>query len=222
MKNCICLTSVCLLILFAGAILLAQQPSPLPTPPGTMVPCKLCPITSVSCPSDLEVGKPVEFKSTIIGADPEAKLTYTWEVAGGELAEGQGTTAIKVNVTRSPGPTVGAYLRVGGLDPMCDTTASCSITNCGMPPSPMKFNSYGVVSPKQERARLDIFREALKQNPGGQGYIFGYGGRRSREDEAPKQLSARKDTWSTSSVWTKRESLHWREDSGKSERLSCG
>ncbi len=156
MKNWICLSSVWLLILFAAESSFAQQASASPTTDRIVrVDSQLCPTISVSCPSFLEAGKPIEFTSSIAGGNPKALLTYTWEVYGGVLTEGQGTPAIKVSAA-IPGPTVGAILRVGGLDSMCAATASCSNSNCvQVPPVAVKLDSSGVTSLGQDEARLN-------------------------------------------------------------------
>jgi hypothetical protein len=146
----------------------------------------------VSCPSDSEVGKPLEFGATFSRLDP--KRTYTWEVYGGEIAEGQGTTAIKVKVGPTS-PSVTATLTVGGLDAACSKTASCTYPIHHLRPPTIKFDSidaYDSPDINKEKQRLDLFGAALKQHPGAQAYILGYGGRRSRSDAARKATGGAK------------------------------
>ena len=52
-----------------------------------------------------------------------------------------------------------------------------------IPPN-RKVDSYGNVSFKEEKARLDAFVAALKKDPHSQGYIVVYAGRRARPNEA--------------------------------------
>jgi hypothetical protein len=138
----------------------------------------LCPTISVSCPSQRELGQPLTFVVTVNGADPEAVLTYTWTTYGGPIIEGQGTPTIKIKAERWKGQSFTATVTIGGLNPACSSTASCSLLPGTPPPPSTRFDSYGVISRKQERGRLETFASALKNNPGAQGYILSYGGRR--------------------------------------------
>jgi hypothetical protein len=118
----------------------------------------------------------VEFNASISGGDRNAKPTYHWAVSSGVITEGQGTSTIKVSLDSYR--TVTATLRVGGLDPICATTASCS-TAIELPPPPAeKFESYGPVSTHNETAKLNLFAAKLLQHPGAQGYLLVYRGRR--------------------------------------------
>jgi hypothetical protein len=190
MKNCISLATVCFLMLFASATSLAQKASASPTPQDVIWDPP-CPTISVSCPSDREPGKPVEFKATIGNLDPKLAPTYTWEVVGGVIAEGQGTTTITVKL----GPksqSVTATLQVGGLDGACSRTASCTMPIHHLRPLTTKFDSianYDSPEFNREKERLDLFGAALRQHPGACAYILGYGGRRSRSDAALKAVS---------------------------------
>ena len=156
---------------------LAQSVIPSPTPPAEISdPEKVCPRISVSCPSAPDIREPIEFSASISGGDPNAKPTYNWEVANGVITEGQGTSTIKVRVDNYQ--TVTATLRVGGLDPICSTTASCSGPIHLPVPLAQKIDSYGSVSTNNERAKLSLFAAQLLQQPGAQGYVLFYGGRR--------------------------------------------
>jgi hypothetical protein len=191
MKNCIFLASVCLLILFASGASLAQQPSASPIPGGVRIDCVLdCPQISVSSPSEVEVGKPLEFKASI--SRTKAKLSYTWEVNGGVLIEGQGTPTIKVNMTAELNKGVTATLRVGGLDAACATTASCSTALHQGWISAKKFDSYVSTSQTNEKPLLNLFANELKQRPGDKGYILGYGGSRSRAGATQRAVARAK------------------------------
>lgn len=157
MKNWLRVASVCLLMLFASEISFAQKPTASATPQierliGWEPPC---PTISVSCPSNIEVGKPVEFIATIGNLDPKLTPTYTWEVVGGVIENGQGTTAIKVNIAENKGQTITATLTVGGLDLACSRTASCSNSNCRMSQTPKDLNSSAAGSISQNEARLN-------------------------------------------------------------------
>jgi len=60
-------------------------------------------------------------------------------------------------------------------------------------PTPTKFDSYGVLPPKKEKAILDLFAAALQQRPGAQGYILSYRARRSRTGEAQRAADRAKE-----------------------------
>lgn len=152
-----------------------------------------CPTISVSCPSHVDVGEPLWFTASIGGGNPSATPTYKWEVVGGVITEGQGTPAIIVTKVGPAGQGVTATLYVGGLDTACGKTASCSTPGAHLLPTPTKFDSYGVLPLKKEKAILDRFGAALQQQPGAQGYIFGYGARRSRAGEAQRAADRAKE-----------------------------
>jgi hypothetical protein len=192
MKNWFLLSLICLFVLFAFGSSFAQNVTPRtpPTREDNKDREKICPTISVSCPSDPKLSEPLDFKATVSGGDPNVTPTYSWEVANGEIIEGQGTPAIKV---RAFGPqTVTATLRVDGFDSACARTASCSTPIHLPPPPPEKIDSYGLILFDQVRARLDQFAAALKEHPGAMGYIFGYGGRQRSAGEARTAIDSAK------------------------------
>jgi hypothetical protein len=64
----------------------------------------------------------------------------------------------------------------------CTAGADLSNTKCEGLASPA-FDTYGEISIEQERRRLDNFLIALTGQKGSEGYIIGYGGKRSRFGE---------------------------------------
>src|SRR5207237_10676162 len=64
---------------------------------------------------------------------------------------------------------------VGGVDPSCGRTASCSTPVRPIPRAPVKFDTYGNIRFNDEKARLDNFAIQLQNEPTAQGYIIGYG-----------------------------------------------
>jgi hypothetical protein len=88
--------------------------------------CILCPPVSVACPDTVADGEPVTFTVNVTVGTPEPQLTYTWTVTGGKIVEGQGTHTITVDSEGLQGKTVTATVDVGGMDPACNRTASCS------------------------------------------------------------------------------------------------
>ncbi|HEY0083834.1 MAG TPA: hypothetical protein VGB61_13655, partial [Pyrinomonadaceae bacterium] len=51
-------------------------------------------------------------------------------------------------------------------------------------PTPSQFDTYGRIARNDEKARLDNFAIQLQNDPGAQGYIIAYGGRRGPAGEA--------------------------------------
>ena len=131
-----------------------------------------CPTVSVSCPSDVDEGQPITFTSSV---SSDQTVTYNWSVSAGTISGGQGTSAITVDTTGLGGQTVTATLELGGLDPACSRTASCSTTVKTPIQPPTKFDEYGDIRFNDEKARLDNYAIQLQNSPGAQGYIIAYG-----------------------------------------------
>lgn len=129
-----------------------------------------CPTVSVSCPSDVDQGSPITFSSS--SAD---NVTYNWSVSAGTISSGQGTSSITVNTEGLGGQTVTATVELGGLDPSCSRTASCTTGIRAPVPPAVKFDEYGDIRFNDEKARLDNYAIQLQNQPGAQGYIIGYG-----------------------------------------------
>jgi len=177
MKNCICLSSVCLLILFAIASSLGQKVEP-QSASGSFeprFPQKPCPVVSVSGPSELDIDGLIPFTTTLSNSNYSAKLTYNWEVSRGVITEGQGTSAIVVKASKYQ--TVTATVDVRGLDPSCGRIASATMGIHHPFPPEQKFDFYRVLPRDQEEAILERFATALKNQPGAKAYILGYDGR---------------------------------------------
>ncbi|MGH9930714.1 MAG: PKD domain-containing protein, partial [Pyrinomonadaceae bacterium] len=131
-----------------------------------------CPTVSVSCPSDVDLGAPITFSASVNG---DASVTYNWSVSAGTISGGQGTSSITVDTTGLGGQTVTATVELGGLDPSCSRTASCSTSVKPANPEPVKFDEYGDIRFNDEKARLDNYAIQLQNDPGAQGYIIAYG-----------------------------------------------
>ena len=139
------------------------------TPATVIVPC---PTVSVSCPGDIEQGSPLTFSSSLSSS---ANVTYIWSVSAGTISSGQGSPSITVDTQNLGGQTVTATLELGGLDPTCSGTASCS-TAIRTPIVPAsKFDRFGDIRFDDEKARLDNYVIQLQNAPGAQGYIVAYG-----------------------------------------------
>jgi hypothetical protein len=80
-----------------------------------------------------------------------------------------------VSTDKLGGQSVTATLEVGGADPSCGRTTSCT-TQIRNPIQPArKFDEYGNIRFNDEKARLDNFAVQLQNEPGSTGYIIGYG-----------------------------------------------
>ena len=146
-----------------------------------------CPTVSVSCPSDVDLGSPITFTASVNG---DANVTYNWSVSAGTITGGQGTSSITVDSAGLGGQTVTATVELGGLDPSCSRTASCTTGVRPSNPLAVKFDEYGNIKFNDEKARLDNYAIQLQNQPGAQGYILAYG---SCEGEAQARADRAKD-----------------------------
>jgi hypothetical protein len=131
-----------------------------------------CPTVSVSCPTSVDPGSAITFSSSLSSS---ANVTYNWSVSAGTISSGQGTSSITVDTAGLGGQTVTATVEVGGLDPACSRTASCSTSVTAPQAPPTKFDEYGNIRFNDEKARLDNYAIQLQNQPGAQGYIIAYG-----------------------------------------------
>jgi len=129
-----------------------------------------CPTVNVSCPDTADPG-PITFTANVSGGP--GTQTYSWSVSAGTITGGQNTSSITVNA--SAGQSITATVELGGLDPNCPKTFSCT-TNIKPPPAVCrKFDEYGNIRFNDEKARLDNYAIQLQNEPTAQGYIIGYG-----------------------------------------------
>jgi len=146
-----------------------------------------CPTVSVSCPSDVDQGSAITYSAAVNG---DANVTYNWSVSAGTITSGQGTSSITVDTANLGGQTVTATVELGGLDPSCSRTASCTTSIRAPNPPAVKFDEYGNIKFNDEKARLDNYAIQLQNQPGSQGYILAYG---SCEGEAQARADRAKD-----------------------------
>jgi hypothetical protein len=134
-----------------------------------------CPNISVSCPSEIEAGQPITFTASVTGGDTAATWTYNWSVSAGTISSGQGTPTITVDTAGIGGQSVTATVSIGGADPSCNSTASCTTPVKPPPAPPRKFDEYGNIRFNDEKARLDNYAIQLQNEPGSTGTIIVYG-----------------------------------------------
>ncbi|HUS12230.1 MAG TPA: hypothetical protein VMZ30_17320 [Pyrinomonadaceae bacterium] len=146
-----------------------------------------CPTVSVSCPSEVDEGSPITFSASLSG---DMNVTYNWTVSAGTISGGQGTSSITVDTTGLGGQSVTATVELGGLDPSCSRTASCTASIKAPVAPAVKFDEYGNIKFNDEKARLDNYAIQLQNQPGSQGYIVAYG---SCAGEAEARANRAKD-----------------------------
>jgi hypothetical protein len=142
---------------------------------GDCVPDLVCPTVSVDCPSEADDPGTVTFKANFRQGTPQVSPTYNWSVSAGTITSGQGTDTITVDTTGKGGQTITATVELGGIDPSCGRTASCSTPVKAPPQRPRKFDEYGNIRFNDEKARLDNFAIQLQNEPSSRGAIVGYG-----------------------------------------------
>jgi hypothetical protein len=139
------------------------------------VPNLVCPTVAVSCPTDVSEGGSITFTANFTQGTPQVTPTYNWTVSAGTITSGQGTSSITVDTKSLGGQTVTATVEVGGVDPSCGRTASCSTPVRPNAPPARRFDEYGNIRFNDEKARLDNFAIQLQNEPTAQGYLIGYG-----------------------------------------------
>lgn len=135
-----------------------------------------CPTVSVSCPADVDEGSAITFNASVVGGPSSLMPTYNWSVSAGTITSGQGTSSITVDTAGLGGSSVTATVEVGGVEPACGRTGSCSTSVRQVArPEPTKFDEYGDIRFNDEKARLDNYAIQLQNQTGSQGYIIAYG-----------------------------------------------
>ena len=134
-----------------------------------------CPTVSVSCPDAVDLGQPITFTASVAGGPEGFAPTYNWSVSAGTITSGQGTSTIQVDTAGLGGQTVTATVSIGGADPSCANTNSCTTSVRPPKPEPRRFDEYGNIRFNDEKARLDNFAIQLQNEPGSTATIIAYG-----------------------------------------------
>jgi hypothetical protein len=145
---------------------------------------KVSPTINVNCPRDPSCNAPVPFLVSLNGATSDAKLSYTWTVAGGTIVSGQGTDTIMVQLDDRAG-SVTASVEVGGLHPGADKFATCSMrTFCGSSfRAAQRVGEFGRVNWGSVTASLDAFAVQINDDTA-DGEILVYYDQKSLPGEA--------------------------------------
>jgi hypothetical protein len=153
---------------------------------------------------------------TANATDPDGDtLLYTWTTTGGRITGDGANTTWDLS-----GAAPGTYTASVEVDDGCGCIAYSSTTvvvdRClcvptPVPPTPMptaaptpaptplppvaptQFDTYGNIPRNDVKARLDNFANELQNQPGSQGYIIGYGGRKGATGEAQRRADFAKD-----------------------------
>ena len=159
-----------LILVLAQAALFVEGRAQTPVPS--------CPILSVNCPTDLVTTlAPVKVSVVVTGGE-SLNLRYHWEVTGGTITAGQGTTEITVDTMGHDGADMMATVEVEGLPEGCDRVESCTVGTIYDPPPHRLFDCYENLGSAREDESLAQFAEVLRQEWGRpQGYVFYYGPR---------------------------------------------
>jgi hypothetical protein len=88
--------------------------------------CVLCPTVMVTSPDEIQAGQNATFTVSVTTGSPPPKLTFNWTIDAGKIVEGQGTSAIVVDIKNVAGRSITATVEVSGIDPVCNRTASSS------------------------------------------------------------------------------------------------
>lgn len=153
-----------------------------------------CPTIVVECPTEpVDDGDSITFTAQVKDADPNANIRFNWTNSSGTIISGQNTSTIVIKKDGTPGSVVTATVEVLGLDATCINIASCTETIVCPPDPGRRFDQYGDIDDEDEQARLDNFAIELRNNPGAQGYIIAYEGKRSRSGTAAARLERIRD-----------------------------
>lgn len=179
-------------VVTAALFIASLVPLSLAAQTASGTPEQICPTVSVNAPDSINEGSSFFFTANVAGGDPNVTPTYNWVVSTGSVSKGQGTSTIEVETNGLGTQTITATVEIGGYRRTCATTDSASAYVVKRPES-KKFEDFSPLAVKAGNARLDNFAIELQNNPGSQGYILGYGGRRSSAGTGQKTADSAKN-----------------------------
>jgi hypothetical protein len=154
---------------------------------------------------------------TANATDPDGDtLLYSWTTTGGRITgDGPNVTwdlsgvapgTYTANVEVDDGCGCISYSSTTVTVDRCDCVAAPTPVPTPVPtpiptpvptpvpvPTPNQFDTYGNIPRNDVKARLDNFANELQNQPGSQGYIIAYGGRRGPAGEAQRRADFAKD-----------------------------
>ena len=143
--------------------------------PDCVPPCILCPPLAVTCPTEVDQSETVTFTANLTQGTPAISETYKWTLSAGTIRSGDGTSSITVDATGTGGGVVTATVEVGGIDPSCNRTASCTVAVRQTIIGDAFDFGYGNIRFSDEKARLDNYAIQLQNSPTDRGVIIAYG-----------------------------------------------
>lgn len=147
-------------------------------------PRPVCPNVAIYCPDVVQTNAPITFTASASGGTPGVSPVYNWRISAGTIISGQGTPTITVDTAGLAGQPITATVEVAGYNLDCRATCQASVPAL---PNPTRYDEFGEIPRDDEKARLDNFAIELQNNPGAQGYIIAYGGRRSKYGDGRKR-----------------------------------
>lgn len=153
----------------------AQKPSP-------NFSAEPCPNVSVHCPAMVESGERLSFFASVTGSSrSDLILTWSWRSSSGRIVRGQFDSELSVDTTGLLDDCVVGTVKVGGLKPECPNTAYCKSL---VRRSALRFDSYGHLTLKDERERLNNLARQLNQEPNSEVSILAFDGSQAKTGTA--------------------------------------
>ncbi len=168
----------------------SQQQGPDSVQEKQASPCPQVAIQTVT-PRAIREGQPVSFIARISGGDKAVTPSIVWNVTGGAIRDGQGTTKLDVDSTGA-----GAYrelvaeLWIGGYAAECVTQPSPYRLSVIPPAS--KIDEFGQLPQESENEKLAAVIQSV-QNGNDKIVIIGYAGRTSERMFASTSLRRMRD-----------------------------
>lgn len=130
-----------------------------------------CPSLSVTGPSGLpKPNEPWFFRANLSKEAENYKVEYIWEVTGGKIIEGQGTSNLKVLADKMC--SVEVTVKVKGLPETCPNiiSASASMSDCNLTQVPQ--DRYSEIPPQINKKSLSEFARIFQAELLGKAFIL--------------------------------------------------
>ena len=153
-----------------------------------------CGIVGIEGPATVDPDVPLVLKVRTTGILHTTKPEFKWKVSVGTITEGQGTDQVTIDTTGLGGLRMIVTTELSGATAACNGSASAR-TEVDVPPvtcSSPKFDAYGDIKFKVEKARLDNFAIQLLNDPLSSGYILAIAGQETFPNEATDRLDRAK------------------------------
>jgi hypothetical protein len=84
-----------------------------------------CSVLTVTCPTNVNESDTAVFVASVSGEDLPRKLIYLWSHSNGKRIAGDQGSKLRIKAVGLPGDLITVTVRVLGLDPACNSQASC-------------------------------------------------------------------------------------------------